>query len=115
MSAAKSHEFPAVEQLRQYIDDQAWDDGTLAFSGVGSNDARRALDEVVARLRLAEEVAELADHYTDLIAQAVPVDYGDEAWQLLVDALNIWRSRGRGGSVGQRRGAPMTWYEQDDA
>jgi hypothetical protein len=25
------------------------------------------------------------------IAQAKPVDYGDEAWLLLVDALNEWR------------------------
>lgn len=61
----------------------------------GRENALRSLNSLMERIRLAEDVAEAADHYTDLIAQAKPVDYGDEAWQMLVNALNAWRPRAR--------------------
>jgi hypothetical protein len=61
----------------------------------GQTMAREAFDALLERLRLAEEVAELADHYTDLISQEKQGDYGDEAWLVLIDALNKWRPGAR--------------------
>ncbi len=50
--------------------------------------ARRGAE---AALRRADMVAELADAYTDCIAQADDTA-ADAAWFPLIDALNLWRT-----------------------